>query len=27
MQQPADLLCKKIVPGQHRLEAPSLVDG
>jgi len=25
MQQPADLLCKKVVPGQHRLEAPFLL--
>jgi hypothetical protein len=24
MQQPADFFCKEFLPGQHRLEAPSL---
>src|SRR5256885_14716545 len=27
LQQPVDFFCKEIVPGQHRLEAPLLVDG
>jgi len=27
LQQPVDFFCKEIVPGQHRWEAPLLVDG
>src|SRR5437867_194547 len=27
LQQPVDFFCKEIMPGQHRWEAPLLVDG
>ena len=27
LQQPVDFFCKEIMPGQHRREAPLLVDG